>query len=607
MLPEIGVLFLIIALINSVIYTVLPYSGVLRVSKIDPKLQFFLVFSAMICLWASIFINDFSLNYIAFHSHSELPWYYKISSLWGGHEGSLLLWLFIQQVYHLSLMKVLNNRKVDSLVIETTNRIMHAYSLSILFIICFTSNPFTRDFVDLPIDGADLNPMLQDFALIIHPPILYMGYVGTSSVFAIAVASLLHGGSSVVTSIVKTFAYVAWGFLCVGITLGSWWAYYELGWGGWWFWDPSENAALLPWLSLTALLHTLSLRQKWWPLAVILASVSFILSLIGTFLIRSGIISSVHSFALDLSKAKAFISVIACFTFFSIFVLVNYFYKRKNSKNYISRMAKIDVYIAGAVLILTTYLFSIFIGTIYPLVTKALFGYEVSVGFPYFNMLTNVLMLPAIVLIPFTLYRMKRSRYLVYIALATVTSFLVIRCFDTFSYFAFFVVLASALLIISELANINNLSRTFAHVGLGIIAVAITIVSTYEKELETSMVAGKKYEIANLDLTVSKVDVQSRGNHVAYVGELSISQEHDVSRLKKIYPEKRFYFSSNSATTEVALFVTPFYDLYVAMSEKRKDDWIFRLAYKPFVRWLWIGGLIVAMASIVYILRCSRV
>lgn len=598
MIPEIGVILLILAMLHAAIYILVPSSGVASYGKLDPKIQLLFVMLTIFCLWYAIFTNDFSLHYVSFHSHSELPWYYKFSSLWSGHEGSLLLWLLIQQIYHCALNKSLHKKNIGSEKISIINRVMHVYSLSILLVICFTSNPFVRDFTDLPIDGADLNPMLQDFALIIHPPILYMGYVGTSSVFALSIAILLRGPQKSILSLLRMYSYISWGFLGLGITLGSWWAYYELGWGGWWFWDPAENAALLPWLSLTAVLHTLTLGSRWWKYSALLAISSFILSLIGTFLIRSGLVSSVHSFALDLSKARALIGVIAVFLGIAVYSFANTYNKSEKTKV----IPKQEIYIGLSNLVIVVYMFSIFIGTVYPLITKSVFGYEVSVGFPYFNMLTKSLILPSILIIPYTKMKMCRANYIANAVISCCFSFWLISYFGEILWFAFFVVTSSIFLIICELRNIVNLKRALSHSGLSVLAIAITIVTHYEIEIETPMHSGAQHNLANLAVTLNNITVESRANHVAFVGDIEISNKE---KTKKIYPEKRFYFSSNNATTEVALSPSPLYDVYVAMSEKRNDTWIFRLSYKPMVRWLWIGGIIIIISAFFAVFRRS--
>ncbi|MBT6537996.1 MAG: heme lyase CcmF/NrfE family subunit [Francisellaceae bacterium] len=600
MIPEFGIIFLILAMVNSLLVFILPHPNVKQLRS-HVMIQVGFVALTMSCLWIAIFTNDYSVHYVAFHSYSQLPWYYKLSSLWGGHEGSLLLWLFIQQIYHYLLLNKLTRTPISSKHTIVANKVMHLYSLALLAIICFTSNPFLRDISSVPIDGADLNPMLQDFALIIHPPILYSGYVGTSSLFALAIAFLWHGYKSEMLEIFQHFTYLCWGFLCIGITLGSWWAYYELGWGGWWFWDPAENVALLPCLCLTALIHAqyaTKMNYLWWRWSVLLAMSAFLLSIFGTFLIRSGVVSSIHSFALDFAKAQAFISVIVLF---SIIAIYSFWKNRSKNKNMKFKFRSVkEIYLAVVNLVLLVALLTILLGTVYPIFTKLVFGYEVTVGFPYFNTVFVSLMLPLLLLAPYSKGLNNHRQQLLHFLISVVISLIIVQHFGQIKLLPLVGVTSSVYILISEIFSVYNLKRTLAHSGLALVVIAVSIVSNYEKELEVRMQQGERYEINGVSVGLDNVKVDARANHVAYISTVNVNSGAEIS---EIYPEKRYYFSSNNATTEMALFVTPFYDIYVAMSEKRGDSWIFRIAYKPMVRWMWLGGIIMMMAAVVAVFR----
>nr|WP_323814579.1 heme lyase CcmF/NrfE family subunit [Cellvibrio sp. NN19] len=630
--PELGQFSLILAMCLSVALFVLPLVGahygsnLLMQSGRSLATGFFVfVAFAFACLVYSFVHDDFSVKYVASNSNSLLPWYYKVSAVWGGHEGSLLLWILMLAGWTFAV--VLFSRSLPLDMQARVLSIMGFVAVGFLSFILFTSNPFDRLLPIPPQDGSDLNPLLQDIGLIIHPPVLYMGYVGFSVVFAFAIAALLTGRlDSAWARWSRPWATLAWGFLSVGIALGSWWAYYELGWGGWWFWDPVENASFLPWLIGTALIHSLAVTEKrslfksW---TLLLAIFTFSLSLLGTFLVRSGVLTSVHAFANDPERgvfilAFFFIVVGASLTLFALRAPV---VKGETGFNLFSR----ETLLLANNILLTIIMVMVLIGTLYPLIADALSLGKISVGPPYFNLFFLPLMGLLCLLMAFgPLSNWKKTSGLQFIrllwkpwaiSLAIGLVFpLVYR--DKYEILAALTVFIASWVITALIADVfyrlrnsdsfisgfKKLSLSYyamviAHAGIAVTVVGVGLTSIYTEQRDVRMEVGQKVTVVEYDFILNKLSHIDGPNYSAE--EALITVMKDGKFLREMKPQKRRYLASGSTMTEVALDVGLFRDLYVAMGEPLTETaWAMRVHLKPFVRWIWLGALMMAFGAV---------
>ncbi|GKW50589.1 heme lyase CcmF/NrfE family subunit [Halomonas sp. NCCP-2165] len=628
MIPEIGHFALILALLMALVQALMPLAGAatrrpLWMAYARPMAagQFGFVLLAFLCLSASYLLDDFSVANVANNSNSLLPWYYKVSAVWGNHEGSMLLWILMLAGW--SFAVACFSRNLPEAMLARVLGIMGLISIGFLAFILITSNPFERLLPNVPGDGADLNPLLQDFGLIIHPPTLYMGYVGFSVVFAFAIAALLGGRLDAAwTRWARPWTNIAWAFLTVGIALGSWWAYYELGWGGWWFWDPVENASLLPWLAGTALIHSLAVTEKrgafksW---TVLLAISTFSLSLLGTFLVRSGVLTSVHAFANDPSRGFFILMLLGITVGLSllIFALRAPRVSHAVGFNWLSRDALL--LINNILLVIMTV--TVLLGTVYPLLLDALDMGKISVGPPYFNALfvpLTVVLCLFMGLGPVSRWkRMAAGELWRRLALAGLAA-LVIGILAPLLYGGEWNLwvslgLVSALwLVLPILRDLYDKSRktglgrlslaywgmVLGHLGVAVTIVGVAVVSNYSVERNVRLAPGDSVQVAGYEFALTDLQARRGPNFLADTATFEVRRE-GASRSFTMAPEKRLYLARGMPMTQVALRPGLFRDLYVAMGEDLEDgSWAIRIQYKPFVRWLWLGGLLMAAGGV---------
>ncbi len=633
MIPELGEYALILALGFSVILAIVPLYGAaslktiwMEYAKPLAKAQFFFMAISFACLAYAFGQDDFSVQYVANHSNSQLPMQFKLSAVWGGHEGSLLLWALILSGWTLAVSLFSRGLPLDMLA--RVLGVMGIIATGFISFLLWTSSPFLRYLPRYPRDGADLNPLLQDFGLIVHPPLLYMGYVGFSVAFAFAIAALLSGRLDAAWARwSRPWTNVAWAFLGGGITLGSWWAYYELGWGGWWFWDPVENASLMPWLVGTALMHSLAVTEKrgvfksW---TLLLAIFAFSLSLLGTFLVRSGVLTSVHAFASDPERGF-FILVLLVLTIGGSLTL--YAFKAPNVKSESS-----FGWFSREMLLLINNVFlmvmavTVLLGTLYPLLIDALGSGKISVGPPYFNALFVPIMGLLVVSLGFsTVARWRNTslesvkQQLMLPGIISLASGLIFPFLygDGFNVRVFIGISLSMWIITtvfrefkgkfrsttSITEKLKQLSPSYygmmlAHIGVAVTAIGITLVSVYSEERDMRMAPGDTMELADYQFKFLGTKSVKGANFVADQGTIEISL--DGESVVTLYPQKRRYNVKKSMMTEASIDPGLFRDLYLALGEPLADGaWAVRVHYKPYVRWLWLGGLLMALGGIV--------
>lgn len=631
MVAELGHFCIWLALALAVLQSSLPVYGyasgktwLLAVARPAAILQWLALTVGLLALAWAFYSHDFSISYVAGHSNSKLPLGYRISAIWGGHEGSLLLWVWILSFWGL-LVSLLRGRvptDIHALVLA----VMGMIGIGFLAFMLFTSNPFDRSLPWFPLDGGDLNPLLQDPGLIIHPPMLYTGYVGFSVAFAFAIAGLIAGRLDPLWARwARPWTTVAWAFLSLGIALGSWWAYYELGWGGWWFWDPVENASLMPWLCGTALIHSLAVTEKrgmfraW---TVLLAILTFSLCLLGTFLVRSGILTSVHSFANDPARGAFVLTflVIVVGASLSLFAIRAPVLRHRSGFEFLSR----DSFLLGNNLILLSATFVVLMGTLFPLIGEAL-DIKISVRSPYFNAffapLTMVLML---LLVPGMSSNWKKQdgrallKRLLWLAPVSVVLGLLL-VYLSGGDMPFVGMLSAVMVVYVILAQVSDwlqkslafrvgiwrgarrLTRSYhgmllGHIGLAIIVAGITQVSFREMERDLRMLPNDVITIAGYDFTFVGVSERAGPNFNALRGTMEIS--HNDRPVTTLYPEKRTYLAGGQLMTEAAIHSNLWRDLYVALGEPLEGDaWAVRIYYKPGIGWIWIGALLLGLGG----------
>ena len=633
MIPEVGHYALVIALLMAAVQAVMPLAGAatrrpLWMAYARPMAagQFLFVAIAYACLTASYMLDDFSVMNVTNNSNSMLPWYYKFSAVWGNHEGSVLLWSLMLAGWGFFAARY--SRELPRDMVARVLGVLGMVCVGFLLFILVTSNPFERILPHMPADGSDLNPLLQDIGLILHPPMLYMGYVGFSVVFAFAIAALLGGRLDAAWARwARPWTNLAWAFLTVGIALGSWWAYYELGWGGWWFWDPVENASLLPWLTGTALMHSLAVTEKrgafksW---TLLLAISTFSLSLLGTFLVRSGVLTSVHAFANDPSRGFFILVLLGITVGLSllIFALRAPRVSHKVGFTWLSRDALL--LINNIMLVIMTV--TVLMGTVYPLLLDALDLGKISVGPPYFNALFVPLTLIMCVFMGMgPVARWKETapgllvkRLWLAAAVAVVLGAALPLVFaDRWSAPVAIGLIAALWIVLPMLrdlydktrhasslgAGLKKLSLAYwgmqlGHLGVAVTIVGIAVVSNYEIERNVRMGPGDSVEVAGYTFSMTELTSRRGANFLADRAVLEV-RRGDRERSFTMTPEKRLYIATGMPMTQVALRPGLFRDLYVAMGEDLGDGtWAMRVQYKPFVRWMWLGGLLMAFGGV---------
>ena len=586
----------------------------------------FLILVSFILLAYAFLTDDFSLRYVANNSNINLDTMYKFSAVWGAHEGSILLWVLVLSVWA-SCIPILSSNMPKKIIIDMLS-IMGILILFFLIFILFSSNPFDRIF-PIPLNGRDLNPLLQDPGLIIHPPMLYIGYVGTSVPFVFAIAVLLNGHINTEwISWLRKWVITSWVFLTIGISLGSWWAYHELGWGGWWFWDPVENASFMPWLAITALLHSLIVSEKrelfinW---TILLAILTFSLSLLGAFLVRSGILVSVHAFANDPERGLYILLFLSLVIGLS---LALYFLKSKLliSNNQYSITSKEFILLLNN-LFLTITTFSILLGTLYPLITSSLDLGKISVGAPYFNFIFSALMLPIVFLMSFAIYSswsktnysylIKKLGFLLFYSVIIVYIYMNFYLqSDIFIVFlalslAIFTIFSSSIKILQFLyssgrSNIlksifslpsSMVSNIFAHIGIGVLIIGITMSNYYS--IQKEVVMKKNSQITIKDTSIKFIGVKNKisNNYASQVGIFDAYKNNNY--LISFFPEKRTYNIQKNIMTEAAINSTLTRDIYVALGESLSNDsWVVRIYYKPYIQLLWYGVVLMILGGL---------
>ena len=629
MIPELGNFALMLAAVVAVMQGVLPIAGTLvrnpqtqvtlqSLARPTAALQFVLVAFAFGALATSFLNNDFSVLYVSQHSNSLLPKPYQFAAVWGGHEGSLLLWVLLLALWTVAVAVFSRSLPLD--MVARVIGVLGLISVGFLLFILTTSNPFER-LLPAALDGKDLNPLLQDPGLVIHPPMLYMGYVGMAVAFAFAVSALMSGRLDAAWARwSRPWTVVAWTFLTFGIGLGSWWAYYELGWGGWWFWDPVENASLMPWLVGTALIHSLMVTEKrgsfkaW---TVLLAIAAFSLSLLGTFLVRSGVLTSVHAFASD-PKRGVFVLIFLAVVVGASLTLFAWRAPRVALGGRMELVSRESFLLANSVLLVVATA-AVLLGTIYPLIIDALNLGKLSVGPPYFNAVFAPLLVPTVFLmVPGSVARWRdanlreiahklRWTFVGAIVLAVLLPF-VLGGWSIGAAFGLFlgcwVALGTARQVIERVGKPGRIGSSFwgqhiAHFGMAVLVVGITGVKCYEVERDVRMQIGDVVTIAPYTFRLNSLDEVRGPNYKAVRADVQVLRDDKIIEI--LQPEKRRYFSSAMAMTEAGIDSGFMRDLYVSLGEPLDDartEWSMRVYYKPFVPWLWGGVLLMVLGGV---------
>lgn len=581
--------------------------------------QFLMIALSFAALGYAFYTNDFSVAYVAQNSNTQLPVFYRLAAIWGSHEGSLLLWLLVLGAWSMAVAGASHSlpREVSSCVLA----VMGAVSIGFLLFTLLTSNPFLLQF-PVPAEGRDLNPLLQDPGLVFHPPMLYMGYVGFTVAFAFAITALITGRvDSAWTRWTRPWTIASWMFLTLGINIGSWWSYHELGWGGWWFWDPVENASFMPWLVGTALIHSLAVTEirgifKSW--TVLLAITAFALSLLGTFLVRSGVLISVHAFAVDPARG------IYILTFFGIVVGGSLLLYAFRAGRFEARQRTPVKVLSREGLLLLNNIFlvvaaaAVLLGTLYPIIADALGMGRISVGPPYFNSVFIPLTAPLVVLIGFAAaMAWKKTRpavlrnklWLPLVAAVVLGVAVALVSVGVPGVVAVAGCVLGGWAICSALADVLRrmrgrriklpraaLGMALAHTGVGIFVIGVTLVTVFGAENIVRMAPGGSAWVSGYEFTFRGVEKRQGPNYTADVGLFTVKQDGEV--VATLQPAKRHYQAGGQVMTEAGVQSGVFRDLYVSLGRPLEDDsWSVRMYYRPFVRWIWAGGYLVAIGG----------
>jgi cytochrome c-type biogenesis protein CcmF len=626
-LPELGQILLVTALLMAVLQTVLPLWGAHRgrtawmaVARPAAYAQLALLLGAFGVLTAAFVTQDFSVRYVAENSNSLLPLAYRYSAVWGAHEGSLLLWALVLALWCGAV--ALWSKRLPAEVSARVLGVLGIISIGFLAFLIFTSNPFAR-LIPAPLEGRDLNPLLQDPGLIIHPPMLYIGYVGFAVPFAFAIAALLEGRVDARwLRWTRPWTNVAWGFLTIGIALGSWWAYYELGWGGWWFWDPVENASFMPWLAGAALIHSQAVTEKRGSFAswtLLLAIAAFALSLLGTFLVRSGVLTSVHSFAADPSRGTFILIFLALVIggALLLYALRAGALTSEDPRRGFLPTSRETLLLANN-LLLAAACGMVLLGTLYPLLADALGLGKVSVGPPYFGTLFVVLMAPLVALLPFgPLVNWQRDQASRRVAMLAPWAALALLL-GVIAYFmapqgalktaagvtgAAWVAFGTGRFVWARLRGNGKFTAEMvgmllAHGGVAVFLAGALLVEALNVQREVALAPGQSLVVGTYEVRFEGVDHQQGPNYVADRGHLRVLQ-HD-RQLALLHPEKRLYASGGQVMTEAGIHARLNGDVYVALGESLGNNaWAVRVHIKPFVRWIWLGALLMALGGFV--------
>ena len=630
MLPELGFLSLLFATTAALLLSIVPQIGIWRNKPTLTNTAWGLSYCFGIFTSVSIGIlaysfatDDFTLEYVAAHSNSQLPTFFKVAATWGGHEGSILFWLFTLSLWLVAF--AFFSRKNDRTFSAQTLSLLGLICLGFAIFILFYSNPFGRAF-PAPAEGRDLNPMLQDIGLIFHPPLLYVGYVGFAVNFAMSISALIFNRSAqAIARAMRAWVLVSWLFLTLGIVLGAWWAYYELGWGGWWFWDPVENASLMPWLLGLALLHSLMVTEKqgmfsyWTTLFSLLA---FAFSVLGTFIVRSGALTSVHAFALDSSRGYVLLLIFFLLTIGSL----SLFALRTNTNESAVKFPLISKTgaILGLNIVLTVATVSTFLGTFYPMLFQAMNWGSISVGAPYFNSI----FLPLLTLVLFAMagtlclnwFQSDKKRFfkrlLLLIPAAVITYGMIWNALQNdsalrFHFFAYILLtLAIWVLFVTLWQNWAKVRLAYfgmilAHCGVAIATMGAVMSSYFGSELGVRLAPQQSQQLGQFEFHYDRFSNEIGPNFTAEVAFFSVSKQGKP--YAEIVPERRYYDVRTMTMSEVGLDASFWGDLYIVMGDNLgKGEFTFRLHYKPLIRWLWLGGILMALGALCSVINLKR-
>jgi cytochrome c-type biogenesis protein CcmF len=623
MIPELGQFALLLALAIALVQGTLPIVGAARrqpalaaLARPAAQGQFLFVAFAFGCLAWSFYANDFTVLNVATNSNSKLPTAYRIAATWGSHEGSLLLWVLMLTVWMLAVSVFSGNLPED--MVARILGVMGLVSVGFLSFLLFTSNPFER-LLPAAMDGRDLNPLLQDPGMVFHPPMLYMGYVGFSVAFAFAIAALLDGRLDASWARwSRPWTTAAWIFLTLGIALGSFWAYYELGWGGWWFWDPVENASFMPWLIGTALIHSLAVTEKrgafksW---TVLLAILAFSLSLLGTFLVRSGVLTSVHAFATDPRRGVFILAFLAVVVGGSLALYAWRAGKVAPGARF-ELLSRESMLLANSVLLLVA-CGAVMIGTLYPLFLDALGLGKISVGPPYFESVFAPLMAPAILLAgigPLVAWRKgdgpQAARRLRWAAIAALLGALFLPlAFGRWALLTSFGLFLGLWIVFSSLSALVLRYRTgsrpslaffgmlLAHAGIGVFVLSVTLVKSYEAERDVRLAPGESVTVGGYAFRFDGVRDVAGPNYSAARGAVTVTR--DGVAVARLAPEKRIYHVQRNPMTEASIDYGATRHLYVSLGEEAGGGaWTLRVQVKPFIGWIWGGCVLMALGGL---------
>ncbi|MCG7538624.1 MULTISPECIES: heme lyase CcmF/NrfE family subunit [Pseudoalteromonas] len=633
MVPEIGYFALVLAMALSLLLCIFPlwgaYTGNLRLMKAAPSLAvgqcILVVFSFMVLIYITL-MDDFTVAYVAHHSSSTLPWYYKITSTWGGHEGAILLWLVMQSMW--TMLVAVMSKSLPWVLRARVLGVLGFLGVGFMLYTLWMSSPFERLLPYFPVEGRDLNPLLQDPGMIIHPPLLYMGYVGLSVSFSFAIAALLTGKlDNTWAKWSRPWTMAAWGFLTLGITIGSWWAYSELGWGGWWFWDPVENASLMPWLVATALLHSLAVTEKrgvfksW---TVLLAITAFSLCLLGTFIVRSGIIVSVHAFATDPDRGLYILSFLAVVVGGSLALYALRVAQVYSEGRYQFISREVALWINNIFLVVATLI--VLLGTLLPMIHKELGLGSISIGVPFFNQMFAILIVPFAILLGLApMLRWKQNKMpplvkkwavLIAVSLVLTATWL----YSSYEVVAPLTFVATALAVWISVATAADLfnkvtvhpsvaigfkklglsywAMVLGHVGIAFVIASVTLTSAYSVERSVSMKPGETAMLNEYEYRFDGVKEIRGPNYGGHAGVVTVFK--NGKKVTELHAEKRRYDVGMQFMTEAAIDDGFFRDLYLALGEPLSAGaWSLRIYHKPYVRWMWLGGLLISFAGFI--------
>ena len=570
--------------------------------------------SFLLLIYAHI-ISDFSVLNVYQNSHTTKPLLYKISGVWGNHEGSLLLWILVLTIFNYFIFKLYNNN--NSIFILKTLETQALVTFGFLLFTILTSNPFEK-MIPEQSNGLGFNPILQDPALAIHPPLLYFGYVGLSATFSMSVATLSLDNNQKIPwyTYMKPFVLAAWTFLTMGIALGSIWAYYELGWGGWWFWDPVENASFMPWLIGTALLHSLIIVEKRKSLrawVLLLSILAFLLSVIGTFLVRSGILTSVHTFALDPSRGMYILVFTAILGGYSL-ILFGKKSKKYFDNSYFALFSKEGSILINNVLMIVTCA-TVFLGTVYPLIIEAFTNEKISVGEPYFNSTAIPIMIPAILVMgvgPLLAWNKEEKlkilkKIIPSLILTIIMTVLTFSIYQSYSFIgiigiilAFWIISNNIILLIKKNKN-YSIGMLIAHLGIGLLILGVTGSSNWQEEKIVRLKIDTSTQINKYNIIFKEINEVKGPNYLAIKANFTV-YDKNKNFITDLKPENRYYPISNIFTTEASIHTNLSRDLYIVLGEGNLNDgWVVKVYHNPLVIWIWIGALIMFIGGIVSI------